>query len=244
MKKFFVLFIPLIFFPLSSAFAKVEFVPQDKKPRQWIQAETGGTFDRGIDRKKFFGGGAYDFDWQPFSGFAGAQIDANLVDATLRTAWLPIASERENGVWRFGAAAAWHLQRSPYSYTEHDILGEIEARWISKRGLTFTARTGYSWRITSFDALENFSVGQSDFVAYAEIDKLWKCGLELFTSIGTYNLYRYPLLFCPQWTFGAAWNIKDRVRVGALLELGMTDFFASVAYFNHVMIKCNARFMF
>ena len=244
MKKSAVLTFALSALFACSAYAKVELVPQEERPKQYVQLGYGRTFNRGIDRDKNYGEARYNFDWQPFGGFAGFQTDSKIYDLTLRTSFLPFAGYHQNGVWRFGAAAAYHLQRSIDSYCEHDVLGEIEARWISARGLTFTARTGWSYRMTTFDAIKNFSITQSDFTLYAEVDKVWNCGLELFTSIGSYNTYRYPLFFCPQWTFGAAWNIKNFVRIGASLELGMTDFFASVAYFNHIMARCDVRILF
>ncbi len=229
---------------LSSAFAKIETLPIDQRPKQYIQLGYGRTVDRGINRNKNYGFAQYNFEWQPFGGFAGFQSDSKIFDLTLRTTYLPFAGYHQNGVWRFGASTAYHMQRSLDSYREHDILWEIEARWISTSGLTFVGRTGYSLRVTTFDAIKNFCMTDGDIVAYAEVDKVWKNGMELFTSLGSYNLYRYPLFFCPQWTFGAAYNIKEVVRVGASLEVGMTDFYASVAYFNHIMAKVDVRICF
>ena len=244
MKKFFAFFIPFILFTHRAAFAKIEFLPQDEKPKQFIQLELSRTVDRGIDRKKIWGGAQYGFDWQPFSVHAGVQAGSSLVDLTARSSWLPLAIHSKGGVWRFGFSTAWHMQRSAGAYTQNDILEELEVRWISLDGLSFAARTGYSLKTAAFDAANTFATIDGDFVAYAEIDKVWKSGLELFASLGAYNYFRYPMLFCPQWTVGAAWNIKETIRFGALVELGMTDFFASVAYFNHVMVKCNMRVMF
>lgn len=244
MKKFFALAAIIFAFCLSSAFAKLETLPIAERPSQFIQMDYGRTFNRGIEPDRNWASAEYSFEWQPFCGFAGAQLDDNYYDLTLRTSYLPIASYHQNGVWRFGVSTAWHNQRAFDSYSEHDILQEIEVRWISTRGLTFTARHGYSLRITTFDAQKDTAIWNGDWVAYAEVDKVWKSGFELFTSVGTYNLYRYPLFFCPQWTFGAAWNFQNAIRLGALAEIGMTDFFASVAYFNHILIKCNLRIMF
>ena len=228
----------------SPAFAKVEPLAQAEKPDQFIQMDFGRTMNRGIERNQTWAGFQYSFDWQPFFGFAGFEFEPNYYDITLRTGFLPFAGYHENGVWRFGATTAWHLQRKEGSYSQRDLLQEIEVRWISTRGLTFTARTGFVFKAALFDKLDDFCIKNFDPVAYAQIDKVWKSGFELFTSIGTYNLYRYPLFFCPQWNFGAAWNFKKTLRLGALAEIGMTDFYSSVAYFNHVLVKCNLRIMF
>ena len=244
MKKKFVLTAAFFALLACPAFAKIETLPQGGRPKQHIQIGYGRTLDRGIDRNKNYGEVQYSFDWQPFAGFVGFQSDSQIFDLTVRTTYLPFAGGHQNGVWRFGLSTAYHFQRSKDSYGQHDILGEIEARWISSYGVTFIGRTGYSCRITTFDSIENFNIANGDFVAYAEVDKIWKNGFEIFTSIGTYNLYRYPLFFCPQWTFGAAWNFKETFRIGALLEVGMTDFYAAVAYFNHLMTKCSVRIMF
>ncbi|MCR5045638.1 MAG: hypothetical protein K6A42_03575 [Treponema sp.] len=243
MKKFvfFALFLSL---SLPCAFAVIETLPQDERPKQFLQFDFSQEMNRGIERKKTWGGVQYNFDWQPFGFFGGFQINSQLRDLTIRSDYLPFAGYHENGVWRFGPTTSYHMQRYSNSFREHDILQEIEARWISKRGLTFKGRTGFSLRITTFDAIKNFSISSLDFMAYAEVDKRWSNGLELFTSLGSYSLYRYPLFFCPQWAFGAAYNIKDKIRLGALLELSMTDFFASVAYFNYITLRFNVRFCF
>ena len=244
MKKFAAFLAPLIILFSRPAFAKIETLPQSERPKQFIQFEFAQTPNWGINKKQNYGGAQYNFDWQPFGGFAGFQANQREFDLVLRTDYLPFASYHENGVWRFGAATTYHLQRSSGNYAQHDILQEMEVRWISARGLTFTVRNGYAFKLTSFDAIDDLKITNHDFVAYAEIDKLWPCGAEIFTSIGSYNLFRHPLFFCPQWNFGAAYNFKNIVRLGVILELGMTDFWASVAYFNHITVKWNARFMF
>ena len=244
MKKVFALSAAIFFLFLSSVFAKVEALPQEERPRQFVQLSYGRTMNRGINRSKNYGEIQHNFDWQPFGGLVGFQSDAALYDLTIRTCYLPFVGGHQNGAWRFGASSAYHMQRSIESFRSHDILLEIEARWISTNGLTFTGRSGYAFKATTFDAIKGLAIRNHDFVAYAEVDKVFSNGIELFTSIGTYNLYRYPLFFCPQWTFGAAYNFKKAFRLGALVEVGMTDFYASVAYFNHIMVKCNARICF
>lgn len=237
-------FLIFITFSLTAAFAVIETLPQDEKPKQFLQFDLSQETNRGINRKETWVGMQYNFDWQPFGFFGGFQIDSNTQDLTIKSDYLPFAGYHVNGVWRFGMATTYHMQRYKKSYRQHDILQEIEARWISTKGLTFTVRTGFSWRVTTFDAIKNFSISNGDLVVHAEVDKRWSNGLELFTALGSYSLYRYPLFFCPQWAFGAAYNIKDRVRLGAVVELSMTDFFASVAYFNSIVFKWNLRFCF
>lgn len=229
---------------LLCVFPNIETLPTETRPRQWIQFDFGGTLNRGIQRNQPFGSAEYNFDWQPFQATTGFKTDSRITDFTLRSSYLPFAFYKERGVWRLGAASSYHLQRYSNSFFEHDILEEFEARWISKRGLTAAMRIGYSWRITTFDALKNFCITDADPVACVEVDKLWSNGLELFAALGSYSFFRYPLFFCPQWTFGAAYNIKQRVRLGAALELSMTDFYASVARLNQIAVKCNARLMF
>ena len=244
MKKIATLLSFIILFLSHNAFAAIETLPNDKRPKQWLQFGVNKNTNRGIDRKQTWGGMEYNFDWQPFGAFLGFQMNSRMVDMTARTDYLPFAGWHDNGVWRFGAATTFHLQRFDGSYSEYDISEEIEARWISANGLTFTARTGFVWRITTFDAIKNFNIAEGDASAWAEIDKVWKKGLELFTSLGSYNIYRYTKFFCPQWTLGAAVNVKKVFRLACALELGMTDFWSSVAYFNHIMLKWNARIMF
>lgn len=236
-----------IFFLLTTllcAFPNIKTLPTEERPSQWVQFDLGSTLNRGIKRNQPFCSAEYNFDWQPFQATAGFKTDARIIDFTLRGSYLPFAFYRERGAWRLGAATSYHLQRNSNSFFEHDILEEFEARWISKRGLTVSMRAGYSWRITTYDALKNFFITDADPVIRVEIDKVWASGAELFAALGSYSLYRYPLFFCPQWTFGAAWNIKQSFRLGAAVELSMTDFFASVALANQIVVKCNARFMF
>ncbi len=244
MKKTFALAFSISAIFISSAFAKIELLPTDERPTQWLQFNLGRSAERGIERNKTWTGIEYNFDWQPFGGFIGFQTDTDNFDLTLKTDYLPFAFRSKRGVWRLGAATNWHMQRRPDSYFQHDILEEFEARWLSDKGFAFCARGGYSLRITTFDALQNFKVTQSDIVISMEVDKIWKSGIELFASIGSYSLYRYPLFFCPQWTLGAAFNIKRQIRLAASLDLSMTDFYASVAYFNQIIAKCSVRFIF
>ncbi|MBR5096066.1 MAG: hypothetical protein IK094_03045 [Treponema sp.] len=243
MKKL-VPFATFLFLSLASAFAAIEPLPQTERPKQFLQFDFAQSADRGIERKQNWFGMEYNFDWQPFVFFTAFQLDSRTTDLTIRSDYLPFTSRREKGHWRFGAATTYHLQRYNNSYWEHDLLEEFEIRWISNKGLTFTVRNGYAFRLTTFDAINDFHITDHDFVAFVEVDKLWSNGLELFTSLGSYNLYRYPRFFCPQWTFGAAYNIKDAVRLGVILDLSMTDFYASVAYFNHVLVRWNVRFCF
>lgn len=244
MKKLSAIFIPIIFIAAVPAFAKIETLPQSEKPKQYLQFDIAQSANRGIERNQNWLGIQYNFDWQPFGFFTAFQLDPRTSDFTLRSDYLPFISRRENGVWRFGAATTYHLQRYKNTYWEHDILEEFEIRWISNTGLTFTVRNGYAFRLTNFDAIKGLHITDHDFAAFVEVDKVWPNGLELFTSLGSYNLYRYPRFFCPQLTFGAAYNIKDAVRLGLLLDLGMTDFLATVAYFNHVLVRWNVRFCF
>ncbi len=233
-----------LFITLFCAFANIETLPIEKRPRQWIQFDFGSSLNRGIRRNQPFASVEYNFDWQPFQATTGFKIDSRTIDFTLRSSYLPFAIYQEKGVWRLGAATSYHMQRYSNSFFERDIFEEFEARWISKRGLTVAARIGYSWRITTFDALKNFFITDADPVICVEFDKLWPNGVELFAALGSYSFYRYPLFFCPQWTFGAAYNIKQKVRLGAEAELSMTDFYASVAHVNQIVVKCNTRFMF
>ncbi|MBR5966209.1 MAG: hypothetical protein IK015_08870 [Treponema sp.] len=226
------------------AFAKIETLPQTQRPKQFLQFDMAASTNRGIERNQNWLGMEYNFDWQPFGFFAAFQLDSRTSDWTLRSDYLPFAGYHQNGVWRFGAATTYHAQRYKNSYWEHDLLEEFEVRWISNTGLTFTVRNGYVFRLTTFDALNDFKITDHDFCVFAEVDKVWSNGLELFTSLGSYNLYRYPRFFCPQWNFGAAYNIKDAVRLGVLLDVSMTDFWASAAYFNHILVRWNVRFSF
>ena len=244
MKKLSAVFIPIIFIAAAPAFAKIETLPQSEKPKQYLQFDMAQAANRGIERNQTWLGMEYSFDWQPFGFFAAFQSDARTNDFTLRSDYLPFAGYHENGVWRFGAATTWRGQRYKTSYWQHDILEELEIRWISNYGLTFTIRNGYAFRLTAFDAIKNFHITDHDFVAFVEVDKVWPNGLELFTSLGSYNLFRQQRFFCPQWTFGAAYNIKGAVRIGFLLDLSMTELWASVAYFNHILARWNVRFCF
>ena len=244
MKKFSAILIPLIFIAAVPAFAKIETLPQSKKPKQYLQFDLAHNTNRGIERNQNWLGMRYDFDWQPFGFFAAFQSDARTNDFTIKSDYLPFAGYHQNGVWRFGASTTYHMQRYKSSFTMHDILEEFEVRWISNYGLTFTVRNGYRFGLTTFDAIKDFRIKDHDFCVYAEVDKVWKNGLEIFTALGSYSLFNYPKFFCPQWTFGAAYNIQNAVRIGASLELSMTDFFASVAYFNYISLRWNVRFCF
>ena len=160
-----------------------------------MQFDLAHNTNRGIERKQSWLGMRYDFDWQPFGFFAAFQSDARTNDFTLKSDYLPFAGYHQNGVWRFGASTTYHMQRYKSSFTMHDILEEFEVRWISNYGLTFTVRNGYRFSLTTFDAIKDFRIKDHDFCVYAEVDKVWKNGLEIFTALGSYSLFNYPKFF-------------------------------------------------
>ena len=245
MKKITAAVIPFFIISLHSVFAAVEPLPQNgTRPQQYIQLDFGITPKVGIEHDRQFFLLQYSFDWSPFIFWTGFESDGNLNDFVFRTDYLPFCADRDSGRWLFGASFTYHFQNYSDEYHEDDFSSEGAVKWKSDSGFTFLARAGFHAKITRFPDLPKIKITDRTMTARVQVNKIWACGTEIGAGFGSYNDFRYPLFFCPQFDVELACNIKKRLRIGAELEAGMTDFWASAAYFNYLMIKLNTRFCF
>lgn len=244
MKKLFLSFL-LAFSSIELIFAFFEPLPESgTRPQQYIQFDLGITPKVGIEHDKQFFLLQYSFDWEPFVFWTGFESDGALSDFGFRTDYLPFCAKKNSGRWLFGASFTYHFQNYSDEYHENDFSTEAAVKWKSDAGFSFLARGGFHAKITRFPDLPKIKITDRTMAARVQVNKVWPCGIEIGAGFGSYNDFRYPLFFCPQLDFELAYNIKKRARIGAELEAGMTDFWASVAYFNYMMIKVNMRFCF
>lgn len=246
MKRFFLLFGLVFSCGFCFAFPRVS---------QFVEAGTGCVAAKNVEREfnpfNFIYGieekNESCLDFSPnFKALASVQFSDKIFDfATLGTYFIPrMNQETESQKIGFGAEFIYHFQRYYDLYSEHDIYLEGVFRLALKNRFVFLANLGSGLKFAQIDAVDRSFLWDFSLSGSVALNYYFDSGAEIFGSIVSHSLYRYPLAFTPLYSLGFAWNFKNGFRVSSDFGLRLRDQFVVAPYIDRYEWNLNARFSF
>lgn len=129
-------------------------------------------------------------------------------------------------------------------YSEHDIYLEGVFRLALKNRLLFLANLGSGLKFARIDAVERDFLWDFSLSGSVALNYYFDCGAEIFGSIVSHGVYRYPLAFTPLYSLGFAWNFRNGLRVSSDFGLRLRDQFVVAPYIDRYEWNLKARFSF
>ncbi|WP_273466500.1 hypothetical protein [Treponema succinifaciens] len=181
-----------------------------------------------------------------FKVFASVQFSDKIFDfTTLGNYFIPrLGQETDSQKIGFGAELVYHFQRYYDLYSEHDIFLEGVFRLALKNRLLFLANLGSGLKFARIDAVDRDFLWDFSLSGSVALNYYFDCGAEIFGSIVSHGVYRYPLAFTPLYSLGFAWNFRNGLRVSSGFGLRLRDQFVVAPYIDRYEWNLKARFSF
>ncbi|HAZ96171.1 hypothetical protein [uncultured Treponema sp.] len=181
-----------------------------------------------------------------FKALASVQFSDKIFDfTTLGTYFIPqLGQETESQKIGFGAEFIYHFQRYYDLYSEHDIYLESVFRLVLKDRLFFLANLGSGFKFAQIDAVDRDFLWDFSLSGSVALNYYFDCGAEIYGSVVSHSLYRYPLAFTPLYSLGFAWNFKSGFRLSSDFCLRLRDQFVVTPYIDRYEWNLKARFSF
>lgn len=181
-----------------------------------------------------------------FKSLASVQFSDKIFDfTTLGTYFIPrMNQETESQKIGFGAEFIYHFQRYYNLYSEHDIYLEGVFRLALKNRFVFLANLGSGLKFARIDAVDRDFLWDFTLSGSVSLNYYFDSGAEIYGSIVSHTLYRYPLAFTPLYSLGFAWNFKNGFRISSDFGLRLRDQFVVAPYIDRYEWNLKARFSF
>lgn len=242
MKRIFLLFGLIFSCAFCSAFPRVT---------QFVEAGTGYVAAKNVEREfnpfNFTYGFQEKENFSPdYKALAFVQFSDKIFDfAMLGNYFFPrLNQETENQKIGFGAEFVYHFQRYYDLYSEHDIYLEGVFRLALKNRFDFRANLGSGLKFARIDAVDRDFLWDFSLSGSVALNYYFDSGAEIYGSIVSHELYRYPLAFTPLYSLGFAWNFKSGFRISSDFGLRLRDQFVVAPYIDRYEWNLKARFSF
>ncbi len=242
MKRIFLLFGLIFSCEFCFAFPRVS---------QFVEAGTGYVAAKNVEREfnpfNFTYGIEEKNNFAPnFKALASVQFSDKIFDfTTLGNYFIPrLGQETESQKLGFGAELVYHFQRYYDLYSEHDIYLEGVFRLALKNRFVFLANLGSGFKIAQIDAVDRDFLWDFTLSGSVALNYYFDSGAEIFGSVVSHELYRYPLAFTPVYSLGFAWNFKNGLRISSDFGLRLRDQFVVAPYIDRYEWNLKARFSF
>ena len=181
-----------------------------------------------------------------FKVLAAVQFSDKIFDfTTLGNYFIPrLNQETESQKVGFGTEFIYHFQRYYDLYSEHDIYIEGIFRFVLKNRFAFFAKLGSGLKFARIDAIDRDFIWDFTLSGSLSLNYYLNSGAEIFGSIVSHELFRYPLAFTPVYSFGAAYNFKNGFRISSDVGLRLRDQFVVAPYIDRYEWNLKARFSF
>ena len=181
-----------------------------------------------------------------FKALASVQFSDKIFDfTTLGNYFIPrLNQETESQKLGFGAEFIYHFQRYYDLYSEHDIYLEGVFRLALKNRLLFLANLGSGLKFARIDAVDRDFLWDFSLSGSVALNYYFDSGAEIYGSIVSHTLYRYPLAFTPLYSIGFAWNFRNGFRISSDFGLRLRDQFVVAPYIDRYEWNLKARFSF
>ena len=181
-----------------------------------------------------------------YKALASVQFSDKIFDfAMLGNYFFPrLNQETENQKIGFGAEFVYHFQRYYDLYSEHDIYLEGVFRLALKNRFDFRANLGSGLKFARIDAVDRDFLWDFSLSGSVALNYYFDSGAEIYGSIVSHELYRYPLAFTPLYSLGFAWNFKSGFRISSDFGLRLRDQFVVAPYIDRYEWNLKARFSF
>src|SRR5574344_16307 len=238
--------VPFIFFVFlfASVYAKTAQTKNDSA--RSITFYAGASVVRGMEQGSVIGGGIYSFSNKKVEALGGLQCSKDVLDITASGAFKPFVWNMDGHVISLGLDALYHFQNYTDISNEHDIICGILCKYETPHSLKMFLDTGYAEKITTVFAVQNSVpyIREHGISICTGFDKTWKSGFELYHTIGTHDVFRYPLFCTLAFTYGAGWNFKNKLRLSMETETRMTDTFIVAANLDSMELRLALRYSF
>lgn len=221
-------------------------------PEQFIEAGTGYVAAKNVER-----------EFNPFNILYGVrdravqrsfryetvsalQFSDKIFDFTLAGDYfIPYTSwSFGSSVIDLGAGVVYHFQRYYDLYSEHDFYLDSIFRLVAFDKLVVIGKAGSGGKAAIVDSLDHGAIWDFTFSALASITYCFDCGAEIYTSVSSHELFRYPLFYTPTYTFGLAWNFRNGIRFASDLGIRMRDRLVVAPYLDRFEWNIKARYTF
>ena len=181
-----------------------------------------------------------------YKALVSVQFSDKIFDfTTLGNYFIPrFNQETESQKLGFGVELVYHFQRYYDLYSEHDIYLEGVFRLALKNRFVFLANLGSGLKFARIDAVDRNFLWDFSLSGSVALNYYFDSGAEIFASIVSHSLYRYPLAFTPLYSLGFAWNFKNGLRISSDFGLRIRDQFVVAPYIDRYEWNLKARFSF
>lgn len=221
-------------------------------PEQFVEAGTGYVAAKNVERE--FNPfnlvyGVRDKSLQRtgrYEAVAGIQFSDKIFDLTVAGDYfIPYTSWRfDSSAIDIGAGILYHFQRYYSLYSEHDFYLDSIFRFTAFDKLVFIWKAGSGGKAALIDSLDHGAVWDFTFSALASLTYYFDCGAEIYGSVSSHELFRYPLFYTPSYTLGFAWNFRRGIRLSSDIGIRMRDRFVVAPYLDRFEWNIKARYTF
>lgn len=220
-------------------------------PSQFVEAGMGYVAAKNVEREFNPFNLSYgiqsksdDRTWL-YDGLASVQFSEKIFDFTIYGdyffPWFSWKSKKSK--MGFGARLLYHFQRYYDLYSEHDFYFEPVFRVASQK-IIFLANLGVGWKAAKIDVLNRDALWDWTLSGSLALNYYFENGAELYGSIVSHEIYRYPLAFTPTNYLGFAWNFKNGFRISTDIGIRLRDWFVVAPYVDRYEWNLKARFTF